>query len=324
MAGARRAPSKRSSSKKSARSTRSSPKSKLPSLPKIGNPLTTLVNLNVLGNAKATATMLTSVSGLKTFLERLGAYGAATSIAYAGVPELGGRGTAAMFKSLGLKGASGPLAPAGAAWFGAHWSFVQFLIGFGAILGIGSNSDIPALFTAMSLFLCGNTMIAGSSHGVRDVFIRNAMAFKYSNAILLLLTTRKARGYFSSKQAAALRKLAIAVPGLMMSFLMMQGSSMAKFTAAGMTGPGVLGPVAGLIFHPLHHVVSTCVALGYISGYSTRRAALFLCLELLIVATSLAPQMVQPWGRALSAMHLGAAMVFMRECTPTNSFIPKL
>ena len=238
------------------------------------------MNLNVLGNAKATATMLTSVSGLKTFLERLGAYGAATSIAYAGVPELGGQGTAAMFKSLGLKGASGPLAPVGAAWFGAHWSYVQFLIGFGAILGIGSNSDIPALFTAMSLFLCGNTMIAGSSHGVRDVFIRNAMAFKYSNAILLLLTTRKARGYFSSKQAAALRKLAIAVPGLMMSFLMMQGSSMAKFTAAGMTGPGVLGPVAGLIFHPLHHVVSACVALGYISGYSTRRAALFLCLEL--------------------------------------------
>jgi hypothetical protein len=286
--------------------------------------LTTLVNLNVLGNAKATATMLTSVSGLKTFLERLGAYGAATSIAYAGVPELGGRGTAAMFKSLGLKGASGPLAPVGAAWFGAHWSYAQFLIGVAAILGVGSNSDVPALFTAISLFLCGHTMIAGSTFGVRDAFIRNAMAFKYSNAVLLLLTTRKARSYFSSKQAAALRKLAVGVPSLMMCFLMMQGSSMAKFTAAGMTGPGVLGPVAGLIFHPMHHVVSACVALGYISGYSTRRAALFMCLEYLIIAISLASQMVQPWGRALSAMHLGAAMVFMRECTPTNSFIPKL
>ena len=27
---------------------------------------------------------------------------------------------------------------------------------------------------------------------------------------------------------------------------------------------------------------------------------------------------------ATSVLHLGAAMVFMRECTPTNSFIPKL
>lgn len=44
-------------------------KFKFLSLLKIGNLLMMFVNLNVFGNAKATATMLTSVSGLKMFLE---------------------------------------------------------------------------------------------------------------------------------------------------------------------------------------------------------------------------------------------------------------
>lgn len=66
-------------------------------------------------------------------------------------------------------------------------------------MGIGLNSDILVFFIVMSLFLCGNIMIVGFLYGVCDVFIRNVMAFKYSNVIFLLFTTRKARGYFFFK-----------------------------------------------------------------------------------------------------------------------------
>ena len=78
MAGKK--PTKRASSKKrssAGRTTRSTPKSVLPSV-SVPNPVTMVMNLDVLGNARGTLTSLTSVSGVKAVLERIGMFGPAT------------------------------------------------------------------------------------------------------------------------------------------------------------------------------------------------------------------------------------------------------
>lgn len=296
-------------------------------LPSVPNPVTTLMNLDVVGNARGTLTSLTTVSGAKTVLERIGMFGAATVAAWTMIEaeHFGGAGIGAEMKALGIRGPTGPLAPAAALFLlNPFWKYAQFLIGLGAIFGVGRGSDVPALFTATSMTLFANTMLAGSAHGTKDALVRNAMAFEYAVALLHLCTTSLARKQFSPKQISAIRKCAVTVPPLMMSFLMMQGASFAKFTAAGMSGPGVLGPVAGLIFHPLHGPIAVLAYLAYLSGFSTRRASLFGLCDYLIVAISIAPQLINPWGRMLTCLHLACACVMMRECVPTNSLIPKL
>ena len=327
MAGKK--PTKRASSKKrssAGRTTRSTPKSVLPSV-SVPNPATMVMNLDVLGNARGTLTSLTSVSGVKAVLERIGMFGPATIAAWTKIEaeHFGGAGMGAMMKALGVRGPTGPLAPAAALFLlNPFWMYAQFLIGLGAIIGCGRGSDFPALFTATSMTLFASTMLAGSAHGTKDALVRNAMAFEYAVALLHVCTTSLARKQFAPKQITAIRKCAAAVPLLMMAFLKMQGASFAKFAAAGMSGPGVLGPVAGLLFHPLHGPVSLLVSLAYLSGFSTRRASFYGLCEYLIVAISITPQLVAPWNRMLTCLHIACACVLMRECVPTNSLIPKL
>lgn len=329
MARPARKSSSKSAPKKSASASRRSTRSSAPTFNldvTALNPLKLLGKVDVVGGVTGTLRGLTSVRGVKALVEKFGAYGAGTMLAYSSVAaaHLDGSGPGAMNKALGLASRTGPLARVADLWFGPWWAYAQFLLGLIGIFSIAEGSDLPALYTGISLVLFANTSLAGSVFGVRETIIRNAMAFTYSNAITLLLTTARFRSFFSSKQQAALRKLCAVVPSLMMNFLFMQGASMAKFTAAGMTGPGVLGPVAGLIFHPLHGLVSTLVILAYFSGFSQRRAAMYIWLEHLIVGVSLAPQLVAPYGIALSAMHLGIASTFMAECVPRDSLIPKL
>ena len=327
MAGKK--PTKRASSKKrssAGRTTRSTPKSVLPSV-SVPNPATMVMNLDVLGNARGTLTSLTSVSGVKAVLERVGMFGPATIAAWTKIEaeHFGGAGMGAMMKALGVRGPTGPLAPAAALFLlNPFWMYAQFLIGLGAIIGCGRGSDFPALFTATSMTLFASTLLAGSAHGTKDALVRNAMAFEYAVALLHVCTTSLARKQFAPKQITAIRKCAAAVPLLMMAFLKMQGASFAKFAAAGMSGPGVLGPVAGLLFHPLHGPVSLLVSLAYLSGFSTRRASFYGLCEYLVVAISITPQLVAPWNRMLTCLHIACACVLMRECVPTNSLIPKL
>jgi len=313
---------KKSASKRSTRSSAPTLNLNIAAL----NPLALLGDVDVVGGVTGTLRGLTSVRGVKALLEKWGAYGAGTMLAYSSVAaaRLGGSGPGAMNKALGLASRTGPLRDVADLWFGPWWAYAQFLLGLIGIFSMAEGSDLPALYTGISLALFANTSLAGSVFGVRETIIRNAMAFTYSNAITLLLTTARFRSFFSAKQQAALRKLCAVVPGLMMNFLFMQGASMAKFNAAGLTGPGVLGPVAGLIFHPLHGLISTLVILAYFSGFSQRRAATYMWLEHTIVGVSLAPQLVEPYGAMLSAMHLGIASTFMAECVPRDSLIPKL
>ena len=196
MAGKK--PTKRASSKKrssAGRTTRSTPKSVLPSV-SVPNPVTMVMNLDVLGNARGTLTSLTSVSGVKAVLERVGMFGPATIAAWTKIEaeHFGGAGMGAMMKALGVRGPTGPLAPAAALFLlNPFWMYAQFLIGLGAIIGCGRGSDVPALFTATSMTLFASTLLAGSAHGTKDALVRNAMAFEYAVALLHVCTTSLAR-----------------------------------------------------------------------------------------------------------------------------------
>lgn len=332
MAAAKRSSSKRSASKKSSssRSTRSTRSSRSLGLSVPGfvtNPVGALRDLNILGNVLATVNELRSVAGVKRVLERVGAFGGPTIMAFAQVMErhFNGPQANAHERALALTGATGVLAPVGAAYLEAPGhAYVQFAVGAGAIFGIGSRSDWPAYLTAATLFLSSNCYVAGSAHGATDIFVRMVSMFMYANATLLFITTARARALFSSKQITALRKLAVIVPALGMNAFMMQGASMAKMQAAGMKGPGVLGPVAGLLFHPLNPPLSVFMCLAHLSGLLGKRAALFLTLQYLVVAISLMPQIVYPFGYAMAAAHLLMGMHFMKESFPANSFLPKL
>ena len=237
------------------------------------------------------------MSGVKAVLERVGMFGPATIAAWTKIEaeHFGGAGMGAMMKALGVRGPTGPLARRALFLLNPFWMYAQFLIGLGAIIGCGRGSDFPALFTATSMTLFASTLLAGSAHGTKDALVRNAMAFEYAVALLHVCTTSLARKRFAPKQITAIRKCAAAVPLLMMAFLKMQGASFAKFAAAGMSGPGVLGPVAGLLFHPLHGPVSLLVSLAYLSGFSTRRASFYGLCEYLVVVISITPQLVAPW-----------------------------
>jgi hypothetical protein len=294
----------------------------------VKNPIGTLVGLNVFGNVVATLKELKSVAGANRVLERVGAYGAPTVLALAQIMErhFDGASTAGMNRALGVtKGAVGPLAVVAAPYLesSAH-AYVQFAVGAGAIFGVASKSDWPAYISSATLFFMANCYFAGSIFGVTDVVIRNAQAFFYANAILLFITTARARALLNSKQIASLRKMANTVPMLMMGGLMMQGASFAKMSAAGMSGPGILGPVTQVLFQPLSALVNTCSCLAYLSGFSSKRASFIIFVELLIVTISLAPQFVYPYGQAMQAIHLGMTLAMMRDCFPANSLIPKL
>ena len=298
----------------------------MPSIP-IVNPLSVLSKIDVVGGATGTLTSLRSVRGVKQVLERIGMYGAATVVAFSVVSQahFGGVGNGNMNKALGLTGkTTGVLAVVSDAYLGNPlWAYLQTMCGVVGIFNMAPGSDFPAHFTAFTLALHANTVLAASSFGVRETIIRNAMAFKYANAVALFCTTAKAKSMLSSRKVAALKKCAATVPVLMMNFLFMQGASMAKFAAAGMKGPGILGPVAGLIFHPLFGVTSAMFSLAYLSGFSGRRASIFLFFQFLIVTVSITPQLVQPWGHAMTALHLGQLMVFANECIPKDSLIPR-
>ena len=129
MAGKK--PTKRASSKKrssAGRTTRSTPKSVLPSV-SVPNPATMVMNLDVLGNARGTLTSLTSVSGVKAVLERVGMFGPATIAAWTKIEaeHFGGAGMGAMMKALGVRGPTGPLAPAAALFLlNPFWMYAQF------------------------------------------------------------------------------------------------------------------------------------------------------------------------------------------------------
>ena len=184
------------------------------------------------------------MSGVKAVLERVGMFGPATIAAWTKIEaeHFGGAGMGAMMKALGVRGPTGPLGRRRRFLLNPFWMYAQFLIGLGAIIGCGRGSDFPALFTATSMTLFASTLLAGSAHGTKDALVRNAMAFEYAVALLHVCTTSLARKRFAPKQITAIRKCAAAVPLLMMAFLKMQGASFAKFAAAGMSGPGVLGP----------------------------------------------------------------------------------
>ena len=46
--------------------------------------------------------------------------------------------------------------------------------------------------------------------------------------------------------------------------------------------------------------------------------------QVIVVVISITPQLVAPWNRMLTCLHIACACVLMRECVPTNSLIPKL
>ena len=66
------------------------------------DPATMVMNLDALGNARWTLTSLTSVSGVKAVLERVGMFGPATIAAWTKIEaeHFGGAGMGAMMKAL--------------------------------------------------------------------------------------------------------------------------------------------------------------------------------------------------------------------------------
>ena len=274
---------------------------------------------------KRTVDDLKTVSGLKRVAERAALFvpvllpAAATLHA----KHLGGAGLGAFLAATGISAPVTFLAPVtGVMLFSSVGTYLQVAMATAGILDFGD--DIPAAYCATVATLASLTLFAGSSLGFTDVFIRNGMAFHGAIATLLALKVAKFRELLTGPQAEALRKLALCGPTLMMSGLILQGCSMASFAAAGMNGPGILGPVGALMFNPITHYLNIFASFNYLMGVETKKSACFIASLLLIAGTSLCTQLATPYGAMLCGMHLACAFGLLRECTPDDSFIPSV
>ena len=274
---------------------------------------------------KRTVGDLQSVPGLKRVGERVALYApmllpAATILQ---AKHFGGAGLGAMMGALGLGAPVTFLAPVtGIMLFSTVAPYLQVAAATAGILDFGD--DIPAAYCGAIAFLAGLTLFGGSSLGVTDVLIRNGQAFHFAIVALLALKVGKIRELLTGPQAEALRKVALCGPTLMMSGLILQGSSMASFSAAGMAGPGILGPVAALLFNPITHYVNIFASFNYLMGVETKKSACFIATLLLVAGTSLCTQLAAPYGAMLCAMHVALALGLLRECTPEDSLIPSV
>ena len=284
------------------------------------------VNSDIIDPIKSTIADVQTVSGAKNVAERAALFAPVALPAFAtlAATHLGGQGIGAMMAAMHAPAAPitvlGPLTAA--LVMSKVGVYIQAAVTTAGFYGIGD--DIPAAYTTLVYFLAAFTLWAGSGLGLTDAFIRNAMAYHLACGSLLGLRVKKIRNLLSSAQAEGLRKVALAGPTVMMSCLILQGISLKSFEAAGMAGPGILGPVAALLFHPITHYLSVFAGLNYWTGVETKRSSAFLALINFVAGISLTTQLAYPYGYMLCAMHIALGCGLLRESTPTDSFIPDL
>jgi hypothetical protein len=284
------------------------------------------LNATIISPIKSTISDVQTVSGAKNVAERIALFapvaipGLATICAW----HFGGAGIGAMMAAAKMPAAPiTMLAPlTGVLLMSKVGVYVQALATAAGALGIGE--DAPAAYATLIYFLACFTLWAGSGLGLTDAFVRSAMAYHAACGSLVALRVKGIREQMSAVQAEALRKVALAGPTVMMSCLILQGASLASFNAAGLAGPGILGPIAALLFQPITHYLSIFAGFNYWLGVETKRSSAFLALVNLIAGISLTTQLAYPYCYMLCSMHLACAFGLLRESTPSDSFIPNL
>jgi hypothetical protein len=285
------------------------------------------VESDVIDPIKGTIADVQSVSGIKRVVERACLYGAVGVVAFASIQAMhfGGAGLGAVMKAAHLPNAPvtvfGPVA--NALLMTRAGAYLQAAAAAAGALGV-DYEDIAATIGSLVFVLAGVCVWGGSGLGVTDALVRNAQGYHLALGGLLALKVRRFRNWLPGAQAELIRKVAYAGPGLLMSLIIIQGISMGSFDKMGMVGPGVLGPVAALLFNPITHFVNLYASLNYLTGAETRRSSFVMALVQIVAGVSLAPQLTQPYGNALALMHLAIGLGLLRECTPSDSLIPDL
>lgn len=285
------------------------------------------VESDVIDPIKGTVSDVQSVSGAKRVVERACLYGAFGVFAFAAIQAMhfGGAGIDAVMKAAHLPHAPvtvlGPVA--NALLMTRAGAYLQAAAAAAGALGV-DYEDIPATIGSLVFVLAGVCVWGGSGLGVTDALVRNAQAYHLAIGGLLALKVRRFRNWLPGAQAELIRKVAYAGPGLLMSLIIIQGISMGSFDKMGMAGPGVLGPVAALLFNPITHFVNLYASLNYLTGAETKRSSFFMGLVQIVAGVSLVRQLTQPYGNALALMHLAIGLGLWRECTPADSLIPDL
>ena len=284
------------------------------------------IDTHVVEPVKATLNDCKSVSGLKNVAERVAMFAPVALPAIVGIQaaHFGGAGIGAFLAAAHMPHAPvtvlGPLAEAILLWPSAM--YIQAILGTAGIFQIGE--DVPAGYCALVFALAALCLWGGSSFGVTDALIRNAQAYHLSVAALLSMKVKKIRNMITTAQADALRKVALCGPGLMMACILVQKISMANFDKLGMAGPGILGPLAALLFNPITHYIDIFAAMNYLTGVETKRSSFFMGTVNAIAGVSLATQLIWPYGGMLCAMHVALALGLFRDCMPNDSFVPDI
>lgn len=279
---------------------------------------------DVTGAITSTVKEVQSVRGAKDVLQRVALYGVplTTSVVTIQALHFGGAGLGPAMKIAGVGACAGPLAPLAAIWlFSVVSPYVQAIVSLAGVLQVGE--DIPALFCGISFALAACSLWHYGSAGFTNIWTRHWVVWQLGMATTLLTSTNKVKEVLGRK-VDGIRKVALIGPGMVMAALFFQQPSMAAFEAAGFSGPGVLGPVAAAVLHPLWKWFMMFGGLAYLTDAETKYSSLIIGLSMLIVSISITPQLVAPLGLMGSWMHLYAAITLFKEVTPADSLIPSV
>lgn len=269
-----------------------------------------------------------SVSGAKTLALRATLYGAPLLVSanMLQAAHLGGAGMGAAMKVAGLGAPGGPLAAIAGLWlFNAAAPYLQTLMAVAGILNLNDKlNDIPNYFIGITYLLAGASLWHFGSAGFTNIWTRHWVVFHLSMAVHVLTNTSKVRELLDSAKLEGMRRCATVGPLMVMAALFFQGASMSVFEAAGMTGPGILGPIGGLLFHWLFKWIALIGGLAYLTNAETKYSSVILGLSYVVAGVSLCPQLVAPLGLMAASMNLYNGLSLLKETTPSDSFIPSI